>query len=107
MTNTPKRLRKINALSQNKNLKHPAMQRINEEMEQCCPHAVVSGNCRSLNFTRTGRTGCPPGAMEAVAFAKLIGSRRSHAERCGEIAQFATCHREWQLAVGIWEKQNT
>ncbi len=47
------------------------------------PHAVV---------TRTGRTGCPPGAVVAVAFAKLIVSRRSHAERGGEIAQFATCH---------------
>jgi len=42
MTDTPKRLRKINALSQNKNRKHPAMQRINEELEQCCPHAVVA-----------------------------------------------------------------
>jgi hypothetical protein len=30
MTVTPKRLRKINALSQNKNRKHPAMQRIKE-----------------------------------------------------------------------------
>jgi hypothetical protein len=42
------------------------------ELEQCCPHAVVPVNCRSRNFTRTGRTDCPPGAVVAVAFAKLI-----------------------------------
>jgi hypothetical protein len=30
MTDTPKRLRKINALSQNKNREHPAMLRVKE-----------------------------------------------------------------------------